>query len=536
MTAVDPLFATIGRMLDEQDRDPRLPWHDDPSAFARECINWPEGTSLAPYQANVLGALPMSKRVAVRSLHGVGKSAMAALLILWFAITRDAAGVNWKILTTAGGNRQLNKFLWPEIHLWSRRIRWDLIGREPFDPRKELLTTMLRLSHGEAFAAASDDPQLLEGAHADALLVVLDESKSIVPAVWDSVEGALSGTGETFAYASSTPGAPSGRFFEIHERRPGLQNWETFHIKLADAVGAGRVREGWADEQAFLWGSSSPMYLNRVLGEFADSEQDGVIPLSWVEAAVDRWHTWKDAGAISQSAPPTVGVDVGRGGDKSVIALLRGSIVEFIEPHNTPDLMDLVGNVLKYAREPGCHTIVDVIGIGGGVVDRLREVGGVSVEPFNASHASTRRDRSGAIGFRNRRAEAWWWLREALDPNFGSVLAIPDNEELIGDLCGPRYSHTSQGQLQIEGKDEIKKRLGRSPDAGDSLVMACTRYYGRSSRSSAASNVSAVVQWSDMADARSNGYRLDNSFPAGRPDWTYKERNHAEYLTAGSPW
>ena len=99
----------------------RPTWLDDPVGFARECIEWPDGNALTDYQADALGALKSSHRVAVRSLHGAGKTATAALAVLWFALTRDAAGVDWKCVTTAGGYRQLEKYLWPEIGLWSRR-------------------------------------------------------------------------------------------------------------------------------------------------------------------------------------------------------------------------------------------------------------------------------------------------------------------------------------------------------------------------------------------------------------------------------
>ena len=145
------------------DRDTRPSWYGDPVAFAVECVHWPEGQSLAPYQAEIMRAVPENRRVSARGPHGLGKSALAALLILWFALSRELAGEDWKILTTAGGYRQLTVYLWPEVALWARRIRWDVIGREPFDPRSELMLTVLRLKHGQAFAGASDDPALLEG-------------------------------------------------------------------------------------------------------------------------------------------------------------------------------------------------------------------------------------------------------------------------------------------------------------------------------------------------------------------------------------
>jgi hypothetical protein len=464
----------MARQLIEQDRDPRLRWHDDPAAFARECIDWPEGTALTTYQSTILAALANDRRVAVRSLHGAGKTTAAALAVLWFAITRDAAGIDWKCITTAGAWRQLERYLWPEIHLWAKRVRWDLVGRPPFDSRTELLALTLKLFHGQAFAAASDDPALLEGAHATSLLLVLDESKSIPTGVWDAVEGAMSGVGEAFALATSTPGEPSGRFYEIHNRKAGLTDWQTFHITLEDAVTAGRVSPSWATQRALQWGESSAVYLNRVLGEFASSDEDGVIPLAWVEAAIERWHTWESAGKPSVGQRPVIGVDVARSGsDKTVIASRCGDVVEYLESHRLADTMETTGHVAVKLSEPSAIAVVDVIGIGAGVVDRLREQK-LSVVAFNASEHSDRRDRTGELGFLNRRSQAWWHLRELLDPAYGATLALPDDDELIGDLCAPKWRIGSTGKVQIEAKDEIRKRLGRSPDAGDAVVMACT--------------------------------------------------------------
>lgn len=490
VSITDPVLDMLASKLLEMDADRRLPWHDDPAGFARECIDWPAEAALASYQAGILASLATDGRVAVRSLHGAGKTTTTALAVLWWAITRDAAGINWKVLTTAGSHRQLNRYLWPEIHLWSRRLRWDVIGRASFDPRRELLTTTLRLDHGEAFTAASDDPELLEGAHASSLLIVLDEAKAIPAGVWDAIEGALSTPGETLALATSTPGAPSGRFYEIHQRRPGLTEWRTVHVTLEDAVAAGRVSEKWAKARALQWGEQSAVYRNRVLGEFAESDEDGVIPLSWVEAAVERWQAWRDAGGIIEGlGRPVLGVDVGRGGDKSVIAKLRGSLVELVERHTVADTMALTGHVMRHAAEPGALTVVDVIGIGSGPVDRLREQH-VSVDAFNASSRSDARDRAGSLGFLNRRAAAWWHLRELLDPAFGATLELPDDDELIGDLCAPRWVVNSSGRIQVEAKDEIRKRLGRSPDVGDAVVMACTYAHGH-----AMSHGPAVARW-----------------------------------------
>ena len=143
-----------------------------------------------------------------RSLHGAGKTTAVALAVLWFATTRDAAGVSWKCLTTAGAWRQLEQFLWPEIHTWARRIRWDADGPRPVHARRSFCSSNSISTFGSAFAVASDDPANIEGAHADSILYVFDEAKAIADATFDAAEGAFSGPGEALGLACSTPGEP----------------------------------------------------------------------------------------------------------------------------------------------------------------------------------------------------------------------------------------------------------------------------------------------------------------------------------------
>ena len=447
-------------------------YYDDPVAFAHDCF---DGLSLVPYQEEVLSELTRHKRISVRGPHGLGKSSFSAIAVLWFALTRDAVGVDWKAPTTASAWRQLEQYLWPEIHKWARAVRWDRIGREPFT-RDELLRLNLKLRYGSAFAVASDVPAMIEGVHADSVLYVFDESKAIPAGTFDAAEGAFSGAGpdtglEAFAIANSTPGEPSGRFYEIHQRRPGFEDWWTRHVSLDEAIAAGRVSRDWAEQRALQWGETSAIYANRVLGEFHSSDEDSVIPLAWVEAANERHRAWMDAGSPDTPGREVIGVDVARSGaDQTVLAIRNGDVVRYLERYRLADTMETTGHVAKFAsRSP--LAIVDVIGIGAGVVDRLREQH-FNVIGFNASERATQSDRSGEVQFLNQRSQGWWHLRELLDPAYGPVIALPEDNELIGDLCAPKYKYNSSGKLQIEAKDDIKKRIGRSPDAGDAVVMA----------------------------------------------------------------
>lgn len=450
-------------------RHPSQQYRDDPVAFVHDCFNWDEGESLTPYQAEICAALSAHRRVCVRGPHGLGKSALAALLILWFALTRDGRE-DWKIPTTASAWRQLAKFLWPEVHKWARKLKWSALGRGPFCERTELLALSLKLKTGEAFALASDKPALIEGAHAKSLLYVFDESKAIMADTWDSAEGAFS-TGDCYFLSISTPGEPSGRFYDIQSRRPGYDDWWVRHVSRDEAIAAGRMSEKWAEERKLQWGEKSAVYINRVLGNFASSDEDGVIPLSWVEQANARWQAWRDRG--EELGPLTsVGVDVARSGeDMTVLALRHGNVISELRRYSREDTMETTGRVAGILVAHGGRAAVDVIGIGAGVVDRLREMN-QAVDAFTASAHSTATDRSGELGFLNIRAEAWWHLRELLDPANGDEVALPPDDTLIGDLTTPRWKVTSGGKIQIESKEDIRKRIGRSTNDGDAVVQA----------------------------------------------------------------
>lgn len=454
------------------------PYRNDRVAWAHDCIKWKPGEGPTHYQDAILAALDTHHRVAVVGPHGIGKTAIDAIAVLHFATTRDLELDDWKNPTTASAWRQLTHFLWPEIHKWARRLDWQKIGRPPFN-RAELLKQNLKLRTGEAFAIASDNPSSLEGAHADSLFYLLDECKTITGDTFDAIEGAFSGAGaegiEAFALANSTPGEPLGRFYDIHARRPGFEDWHTIHVTLDDAIKAGRISPEWAKQRAKQWGSDSALYRRRVLGEFAADDEDSVIPLAWVERANERWYDLHDdAGAWKPDALPyltNVGVDVARSGtDLTVVAPRHRNVIDRLILYRKASTMKTAGAVAGYLKA-GVYATVDVIGIGAGVVDRLREQD-LAVIPFHASERSDRRDSARLLEFINRRSAAWWHLRELLDPDSGEDIALPPDDELLGELVAPKWFESSNGRIQVEKKDDVRKRLGRSTDKADAVVMA----------------------------------------------------------------
>lgn len=423
-------------------------------------------------------ALIEYERVCARSPHGAGKSSVSSWTVWWFALTRDALMLDWKVVTTASAWRQLIKYLWPEIHKWGRKLNWVKIGRDELKPKEESATLHFNLKYGQAFAVASDKSEYIEGAHADHMLYLFDESKIIPDATWDSAEGAMTGGNKAYFMAVSTPGIPSGRFYEIQSGQPGLEDWWVRHVTLQEAVDAGRISPEWANDRLVQWGESSAEYQNRVLGNFAQEEADTLIPLFWVEQAMKRY---TERIAKSDLVIDQIGLDVARrGGDRTVLVKRSGMLILPLEGYSKIDTMEAAGLVVPYLnRNPQLPVVVDVVGLGAGTYDRLLEMypDNEMLVPFHAQAKTNFRDATEQWMFANSYSAAWFNLREMLDPSnprkLDELLALPFDTHLPSELCAPTWKITSSGKIVVEEKERVKERLGRSPDAGDATVLAC---------------------------------------------------------------
>lgn len=456
----DQLMADAMREVERRARQKSATdYSRDPVAFVRDILHV---SDIADYQAKILDTLVTDRRAAVRSPHGAGKSALASWALLWGLY---ALGDDTKIVTTASVHRQV-KFLWREVHKW--------VNRASLENRPSILDLSIRFPERsvEAFGVASDNPYSVEGIHASNVLLIFDEAKAITEDFFDALEGALS-TGNTYALMLSTPGQPSGRFHDIHARsRPGLTDWTPIHVTLEECIKAGRISAEWAAQRAQQWGEKSAVYQNRVLGEFADGE-DNLIPLSWIEAANERFAACNGKGEGNVSW----GVDPARyGADRTVIVLLVGSVCERLTYHSQDNTMVTAGRVAAIADKVA-PIAVDTIGLGAGVFDRLKELNyntiGVNVaEAARDDYGLPLLDKSGQMEFVNKRSFCWWMLREALDPANPNALALPPDDYLTGDLTAPMWTYSSAGKIVVESKDDIRKRIGRSTDAADGLALA----------------------------------------------------------------
>lgn len=222
---------------------------------------------------------------------------------------------------------------------------------------------------------------------------------------------------------------------------------------------------------ATLQAMPEPLRSQMLKGDFSAGIEDDiwqVIPTAWVEAAQARWRR-------PDKKPPmdSMGVDVARGGkDNTVIARRHGQWYDepIQEPGTaTPNGPKVAGLVIG-ARRDGAPIHLDVIGVGSSPYDFLMEAG-QQVIGVNVSEAATSFDRSGRIGFKNLRSQLWWQFREALDPENNTGTALPPDPRLLADLCAPRWS-LSGARIYVESRDEIVKRIGRSPDFGTAYILA----------------------------------------------------------------
>ena len=225
--------------------------------------------------------------------------------------------------------------------------------------------------------------------------------------------------------------------------------------------------------RAILQNLPEPLRSQMLNGDFAAGVDDDpwqVIPTEWVRLAQARWELRQQP----DTPLSALGVDAARGGsDAMVIAKLFDNYMPALVCYPgtaVPNGKTAAGLVINEMRGAKCPVYVDVIGIGAALYDALIDA---NIDAFgvNFAEGSSKRDKSGLLAMRNVRAAAYWMMREALDPVNGDDMALPPDSQLMSDLVAPMWRLTPQG-VQIESKEDIKKRLGRSPDKGDAVVIA----------------------------------------------------------------
>lgn len=442
----------------------------DPSYFTEKILN----KQLWPIQAEILHSVQSNMRTAVRSCHGIGKTFTAAVCILWFLYTHPKAIV----LSTAPTWRQVEKLIWKEIRSAYREAVIPLGGN--LMPK----TPELHLIHDEWYAAglSTNEPDRFQGFHEEHILVIVDEAAGVNLEIYEAIEGILTSSGARLLLIGN-PTAIGTPFYDAFTKEIG---YKTFHISAFDtpnftAYGISpediandtwqyKVKEipyprlitpQWVADRYKAWGEQSAPYQVRVMGNFPQQGEDTLIPLLWIELAMERWE--ETAGGESVQ----LGVDVAAyGSDKTVIAVRKGSKITELHVYSQKNTRETAGLVIQHAKDNSTKRItVDEIGIGRGVVDSLEEEGYSDVG-VNVAEKSTDAER-----YHNLRAELWWNLRELLNPE-KEPIALPPDDELLSELASVKYKVDARGAIQIESKEDMKKRLGHSPDRADAVVLA----------------------------------------------------------------
>jgi hypothetical protein len=423
-----------------------LTYERHPDLFVEDLL----GVTPQDWQREVMSAVAKGqRRCSIRSGHGVGKSSCGSWLMIWFLLTRYPV----KIVVTAPTASQLFDALFAECKRWIKELP------TPIKSLLEMKSDRIELgsSPTEAFISArtsrAESPESLAGVHADHVLLVVDEASGVPESVFEAAYGSMSGKDATTILLGN-PTRSSGYFYETHTRL--RDSWWTKQVSCLDSP---LVSPDFIAEMELKYGADSNAMRVRVLGEFPLAEDDTLISLHAVEQASKR--------VVEQpeGTPVVWGLDVARyGDDASVLCIRQGRHLQALHSWKKLSLMELAGRVLDLLHssdEPPEEILVDSIGLGAGVLDRLRELD-INARGVNVSESPAMADR-----YANLRAELWDLTKQW----FNEEVQIPNDDSLIADLTAPRYSFNSSGKMLVESKAETKKRLGRSTDFADSLVL-----------------------------------------------------------------
>lgn len=467
----DPLGFVLG-MFPWGRKGTVLEFEDGPDEWQREVLEDLGGVlSRRRLGTGVREELEGALRYAIGSGHGVGKTAFVAWLILWFMSTRPSP----QVIVTANTNAQLTGKTWRELAKWHRLVEngsWFSWSAQKFS---------LKAAPDTWFASAvpwsKERAEAFAGTHETHVLLIFDEASAIDDVIWETAEGALTTTGAMqFVFGNGTRN--TGRFRECFRRFK--HRWRTWMVDSRTAKKADQAQIAqWAED----YGEDSDFFRVRVRGDFPRAATSQFIPEDVVEASMARYRALirrkrlalgelAEQGApvrvslvddAPKWAPLVMGVDVARfGEDESVIGFRRGDLFLVHARYRGLDTQALASRVAEAINSFGPDAVfVDAVGVGGGVVDRLRVLG-YEVESVNGALKALDETR-----YFNRRAEMWSLMRDWLKN--GGV--VEDSTEIRDELIGPEYGFDAKSRWQLETKDDMKARGLPSPNIADCLAM-----------------------------------------------------------------
>jgi len=430
-------------------------------------------------QKAITEALFKHQRVTVKSCNGSGKSYIAARAALAFLFAYPDSVV----ITTAPTWRQVEDIIWRELRTAYQAAKVPLGGT--------LLKTRFEIDNKwYAKGMSSDQPDNFQGYHAPYILFIIDEPTGIPRDSFDAIDGNLSSEnvrellignptrGDGFFYDSFK----SQFFHKITISAFDTPNFTTNNIKSIADLRKFKTAEDfqklkilyphlitprWAWEKLHDWGEDSPVFQARIGAQFPEEGEDTLIGLHLVEQAVEKQFTEED-----KKFWPTcnvIGIDVARfGSDQTVFTVMDNLDMIDLDWHSGKDTMKTCGKAVNLFKEYGFSKehdlfVVDDTGLGGGVTDRLVELG-YTVIPVNFGAASEDTEE-----FANLKAEIFWCLRRVFKDG---DISIQDKGKLVGQIPTIRYDFTSSGKISIIKKKDMKKAGLTSPDFADSLALA----------------------------------------------------------------
>lgn len=542
--------------------EPKIDYDKDPHAWGQKKL----GEFYWSAQTEILISMAVNRYTAVQSCHDAGKSFIAArAAVKWLDQYEPGEAF---VVSTAPTSAQVSAILWREIQRAHKKGAFKGNITTAGYPQWKIGGELV----GYGRKPADYSQSAFQGIHARYVLVIVDEACGVDVNLFNSVD-ALVTNANARVLAIGNPDDPTSHFATICKPRSG---WHVIRIDglrtpnfTKDAVEwldcnqcseLGRERplladlyeeEGipyseeyvpeslrdmllsplWVEERLHRWvglptapqqiseiATQSSLFVSKVRGLFPDSASEGIIPLGWVELAMARWRQWvedgKPAGTVIERH--VLGVDVAdQGEDRTVIAFREGNTVTELRHYRNSEIMETAGYVkAAMSARPGSTATIDSIGVGAGVLSRLREQQ-IPCSGFVASKSAKGfKDKTGEFEYTNLRAAAWWRMRELLDPSQpgGSDIRLPDSETLKADLTVPHWKVLSGGKIQVESKDDIKKRLGRSTDEGDSIIMCFWR-----GRGTVDTDQADALSWWDESDGSVISWGVDEM--AGNPAW-----------------
>ena len=439
----------------------------DPVAFARDVCKFNPDANQAAVMMDVADA----SRVTVRSGQGVGKTALEAVIALWFMTTRPFA----RVVATAPTRQQLHDVLWSEIEKWRSK--------------SPLLSTILKWTKTYVYmvgfekrwfavARTATKPENMQGFHEDNMLFIVDEASGVAEPIMEAILGTLSGPGNKLLMCGN-PTQTSGTFYDSHTTDRAL--YRTHKISSRDCA---RTNKDNIAAMERKYGKDSNFIRVRVDGEFPLQDDDVFIPMSMLDRSIHSDWT------LTKPVKIDIAVDVARfGDDKTVIAYKVNEKVTIYDKVNGRDLMATADKIVQLGIElvrtykyKGVILIsIDDTGVGGGVTDRLRQIKERSPSRFAWMQVVP-------IIFGQRVRHPYYhdsttYMYACMKEMLSGVdadgkqkpveLVLPDDGDLIAQLSSRRYAMTEASKVKVESKDEYKKRFGTSPDEADCVIMLC---------------------------------------------------------------